>query len=139
MPSEFDTFAASFAAPALAEQFAERDEHGKLAQVPYKPNKDSQANLLVGVTVGPLRQDVREDNFGNVSSLETAWLDIPREQLAGMELPLPEKGRFQVDKYPGAWFLVDDTDSDYGGVLVRIGLKRVPLVERGQQRKERSG
>lgn len=65
MPSEFDTFAANFVAPALQEQFGERGEQGKLATlVVHEPNRNQPVEL-VGVMIGNLKaNDLDEDIDG---------------------------------------------------------------------------
>ena len=138
MPSEFDQFASEFATPFLTEQFAERDSHGNFEKITCTLPSGKEVPL-VGVIVGPLKPELQDNGFGEINSVETTWVDVEAKQFEGIDLPLAEETSFPLSKYPGAEFTVDDTNSDYGGAMIRVGLVRAPLVSRGDKRDRGNG
>ena len=99
MPSDFDTFASEFAAPAMSDHFAERDEHGKLAEVECKL-ADSTTVELVGVVVGNADTTEPEPTLiaGRVGSLQsdrTCRFSVPKEELDRKKAPPREVKSFK--------------------------------------------
>lgn len=93
---------------------------------------------LVGVIVGGMKTEERVDSSGNVISVETCFLDVQTDQFGDVEFPLSVKTVFQIDKFPGARFNVDEQGSDYGAVISRISVSRSPLASRNDKR-DRNG
>ena len=126
MPSEFDTFAAEFAAPAMVEQFAERDANNNLAKVDYFPPGSVQAVELVGVIVGPLSVESVEAEQGSLVRRETVTVRIPKAlnpKLTGLE----QKAKFKVHSLAGRTFVPQQIGSADRGPFLDYALERKPL------------
>jgi hypothetical protein len=140
MFSDFDELFATFAAPALVEQFADRDSNGDLAKALYHSPKYPAAAApkeLVGPIWSEVRfEDVPDIEGGGYMRRETRTCQILRSELEAAHVAGFERGAWLDD--PGgeaetAWML-EETTTVWGEVFVTFGLVRIPLVTKNELR-----
>lgn len=132
MPSEFATFAAEFASPALLEQFADRDEHGEAAAIAYYPPSPSnpiELPAIIGQTRFENDYDPDRDALQRRELIEVV---VERSAMRAKGIDGYQKtARVEVR---GKAYILDEATSKYGEVFATLGLVATPLVELGGRR-----
>lgn len=142
MPSEFDTFAAEFAAPALAQQFGWRDEQGAMAVIVCREPGDVEPLELLGVSIGRLRitDEIPDEHGTHVRDQVEDVVDlyIPRKQIKLSTLYTAKtESRFDLPPHPGESFtLLEVIDETHSLSVVRCSRKHIVRIHSSRSERE---
>jgi hypothetical protein len=138
--NEFKQLARTHAAPSLMQQFGDRDGNGVLQSAKYHPpyaQPGSPAIELSGAIWSDVRfEDLPDIESGGIMRREARTCRVMRSELDARGIDGFEFNAWVEDPSgdPDAGWTLEESTTVWGEVFVTLGLVRIPLVRKGEQR-----
>lgn len=118
----------SVAAPRFLDRFGERDDAGGYVPAAITLPRAQTPFEWPRVIVGQIAVRSIESTSGWVEQRESCTIEGLTSELQTGETPLPDLTQVVVERYGAEPFQIFPDECQYGGVMTRLSLVRLPLT-----------